>query len=315
MRWHVLGVGAVGCFLAHKLQGFSGLEILLLFRDRNSLARYTHAESQLRLTEQSGKTSCISFPAEAVESSSPVHTPRDIEVLLVCTKATQTVSAVRSIRDRLCPNKSLVLFFQNGLGIREQVLSSMPDLQPSLVMCSLSYGIFLDTGLPFSAHTPGSGGQLWLPPSSQVSSSLYGTVLEVFKSPRVGLNIVEEKNMEKRLFLKGCVNAVINPLAGILDVTNGALLESEFLRQLVLELCVRTLTSGTPSGLCRNFARVSEGLGSRNHRQTSGNVCSMLQDMRRGARESEIDYVNGYLVERAAQLGCPPLPLHRTLLR
>ena len=181
-------------------------------------------------------------------------------------------------------------------------------------MCSLSYGIFIDRSVPFSAQAPGSGGQLWLPPSSQVSSPLYRTVLDVFKSPSVGLNIVEEQHMEKRLFLKGCVNAVINPLAGIMDVTNGALLESEFLRQLVLELCNELLPLAHRLG----YAEITqESLPDLVHgiiRQTSGNVCSMLQDMRRGARESEIDYVNGYLVERAAQLGCPPMPLHSRLI-
>ncbi|KAI9655748.1 MAG: hypothetical protein M1821_005183 [Bathelium mastoideum] len=109
---------------------------------------------------------------------------------------------------------------------------------------------------------------------------------------------------------KLAVNCVINPLTALLDARNGALLYnyalSRVLRLLLAEvsLVLRSLPElrGTPNLSLRFGPDRLETLVVSTANVTSSNVSSMLADVR-GGRQTEIQYINGYIVRRGEEIG------------
>ncbi|KJA28529.1 hypothetical protein HYPSUDRAFT_129563 [Hypholoma sublateritium FD-334 SS-4] len=139
--------------------------------------------------------------------------------------------------------------------------------------------------------------------------------------------------MQKKLV----VNAAINPLSALYGCRNGDLFKVSFARDLLLQICqeasavfaaklyhdhqveLRRLrkegidTKGfevpalpaalSPTALEKQVLRVVD--------LTSGNVSSMLQDVRCG-RRTEVEFINGYIDDLGAEYGVPT-PVNATL--
>ncbi|KAF9127383.1 2-dehydropantoate 2-reductase (Ketopantoate reductase) (KPA reductase) (KPR) [Mortierella sp. 14UC] len=138
------------------------------------------------------------------------------------------------------------------------------------------------------------------------------------------------EDMELRLLLpdhllalqlsKLVVNSSVNPVATLLEATNGTLLEQEDAHQAVKNLIKEShsILSQSPEyqalndQLRREFLTVealtesTEGI----LRATRQNRCSTLQDYLKGSTQCEIDYMNGYLVRMAERNGVDA-PLNR----
>ncbi len=105
-------------------------------------------------------------------------------------------------------------------------------------------------------------------------------------------------------------NALINPLTGLHDLPNGALLDDPVLHRRMAELATEAdalLTRLDPGWPGDSLPRV-EAIA----RATAGNTSSMRADMQRGA-PTEIDAINGWLLDQAARLGLA-LPAHRAIV-
>lgn len=109
---------------------------------------------------------------------------------------------------------------------------------------------------------------------------------------------------------KLAVNSIMNPLTSILDNRNGSLLYnfpiSRTMRLMLAEtsLVMRSLPElrGIPNVPHRFSAERLETLVVSVSDKTRDNVSSMLADMRAG-RQTEIEYINGYIVKRGEELG------------
>ncbi|KAF9910721.1 2-dehydropantoate 2-reductase (Ketopantoate reductase) (KPA reductase) (KPR) [Linnemannia zychae] len=137
------------------------------------------------------------------------------------------------------------------------------------------------------------------------------------------------EDMELRLLLpdhlfalqlsKVVVNACVNPVATLLEATNGALLEGDA-HQAVKNLIKESqyILSQSPEykalddQLKKEFLTV-EALTNTTEtilRATLQNRCSTLQDYLKGSTQCEIDYMNGYFVRMAERNGVDA-PLNR----
>ncbi|KAF9100649.1 2-dehydropantoate 2-reductase (Ketopantoate reductase) (KPA reductase) (KPR) [Mortierella sp. GBA35] len=138
------------------------------------------------------------------------------------------------------------------------------------------------------------------------------------------------KDMELRLLLpdhllalqlsKVVVNSCVNPVATLLEATNGTLLDKEDAHQAVKNLIKESQYILSQSKeyqalddqLKKEFLTVealtetTEGI----LRATRQNRCSTLQDYLKGSTQCEIDYMNGYLVRMAERSGVDA-PLNR----
>jgi 2-dehydropantoate 2-reductase len=130
-------------------------------------------------------------------------------------------------------------------------------------------------------------------------------------------SVVTSSEIKVAQLLKLVVNTIINPLTAIFDCKNGEVLEGprgELIRLLIKEIgpIVRSLVPPEsqflvddldPQGKTLMFADDSLIRRARlTAIKTGANTSSMLQDVRCG-RQTEIDYINGYVVSHGERLG------------
>jgi 2-dehydropantoate 2-reductase len=135
--------------------------------------------------------------------------------------------------------------------------------------------------------------------------------------PDLAATLVPESELTHMQLQKLAVNAVINPLTVVFDCLNGALFQSDPIRALirclvaeiaaVLQAITRSRSAPPDAAKMASFAAQTlytsiAAVGKR----TAQNISSMRQD-RRAGRQTEIDYINGYIVAEGARQGvaCP----------
>lgn len=124
---------------------------------------------------------------------------------------------------------------------------------------------------------------------------------DIFEAAGITVRIADD--LQSLLWEKLLVNIGINPLAALLGIANGRILELEHTRAVmhraVREGAAVAAAHGIPLDPDEAVARAE-----RVCRATQANLCSMLQDLRAG-RMTEIDYLNGAVVAGARKTGCP----------
>ncbi|NWO05524.1 MAG: 2-dehydropantoate 2-reductase [Alteromonadaceae bacterium] len=208
------------------------------------------------------------------------------ELLLVTTKAGDTLDALHTTLPDMPANTPIVLF-QNGLGSQQQVADTWPE-RPILA-ASTTEG----ANRPSPDRTVHAGkGETWVGPLTRTAESRLDSV--VGQLTESGLTVHAETDILPRLWQKLVINAGINPFTALLDCPNGEILEAPLFRQWITPLSeeVASLMAGAGQGLVApeqlrsNIETVA--------RNTARNTSSMRADMLAG-RPTEIDYINGYL--------------------
>lgn len=127
-----------------------------------------------------------------------------------------------------------------------------------------------------------------------------------------GLTTETTEELDTLLWRKALANAAINPLTALWRIPNGKLLDTPDRRALlaavVQEAVSVAVAAGIDLALKEPVAHV-EGVC----RGTAGNRSSMYQDIERG-RRTEIDSINGVIVQLGDKLGVPT-PVNETLCR
>ncbi|KAL1924973.1 uncharacterized protein VTP21DRAFT_4627 [Calcarisporiella thermophila] len=341
LNFHVLGSGAIGSLLAFHLRKAQH-EVTLLLRDARSLAAFQSQGSQLICESDGVELKANGFHAEAIQlptrlpqryTKSAITQAEDtggtIQRLLVCTKAHDTIAAVRQLRERISSSGTIVLL-QNGMGVCEEVCSLFPDeiTRPNIALATTTHGSFRKN--PFHAVHAGKG-SIWLAavprpepnPSILQSTDLRENIerLRALQSQSLATTIEALKNiheldvmeehftlLQDRLLEKLVVNACINPLTALMNCRNGDLLNIRSTHELTRSICKEAseaiIASRMPSADALNRFlpdRLHKYIGEV-CRSTASNYSSMLQDIRKGSY-TEIDYINGYLYRLAAQHG------------
>jgi 2-dehydropantoate 2-reductase len=219
--------------------------------------------------------------------------------LLVTTKAYDVATAVESIAHRLAP-AGQVLVLANGMGFAEDLAAACPGISP--------YFGTTTEGAHRSArgHIRHAGqGSTLIGRSGQAMPPAWFAAWR-----RVTADCSWEAAIELALWRKLAINCAINPMTALHDCRNGDLLARSPLRHQV-------------AALCREIAEVSEAAGFSPvaralHdavltviRGTAANYSSMQQDLHAG-RRTEIDYITGYLLRVASDLGIDA-PANRAL--
>lgn len=114
---------------------------------------------------------------------------------------------------------------------------------------------------------------------------------------RAGLDCTVADDMPRRLWEKLAVNAAINPMTALTGVKNGAIL-NESPWPIAREAARETAAVAREAGVDLTDEAAVDALR-RVVRATAANTSSMARDLERG-RRTEIDAINGYVVDRAA---------------
>jgi len=288
LTWHVLGAGAIGCLYAAYLRR-AGCDVRLLLRDAPTLEQLQHRGGiELQLAHE--KLS-IAVPAEIASNS---H--EQIRQVLICTKAQQTLGAIRSLKMQLAPRPVLVLL-QNGMGVRELLQQEIPD---AVILHAISTEGAYQTQRFCVVHA-GHGSTVL----GAINRAEQPIAQNVAAALRCELQIDAVDDIAQRLWLKLAVNCVINPLTALHRCRNGELLQVPNIDSIIDALCREFVTVAN----AENQALTLEQCRAAVHaviRGTAMNHSSMLQD-RLAHRPTEIDFINGFIVQRAQQhaLACP----------
>ena len=126
----------------------------------------------------------------------------------------------------------------------------------------------------------------------------------------VGLDSAATNEIQMKTWAKLLINAPINPIATLYHVTNGELVTVPYLRKMLEDVVIETVEIFRRRNIpfddvdpIKSVLNVALA--------TASNKCSMLQDIEKG-RRTEIDFLNGRLLQEAHLAGIPA-PLNEEL--
>lgn len=343
---HILGTGSIGCLIAHSLASLPAEirpQVTLLLHRPGLWDDYDARGRQIHLTrifeanaERHGRggfgVEVLTHPSDQMwelkqtpqGSNNSAHDD-SIDSLVVTVKGAATKAALQSVRRRLQGSTSTVLLLQNGMGqiddLNKQVFDN-PDDRPRYMQGIISHGLFLKQSFdaihagssdmqvgmaPTAGAIEAEENDLWSPSSIFLADTLR-------QCPELKMTIKSSTEVLSTQLMKLAVNAVNNPLTGILDILNGRQLDnpiisSNIIPPLVAEISHIILSLPEMSSdkvgndvrqrfelaalepFTRNMIRVNEH-----------NSSSMREDTRK-RKQTEVKYINGYLVKRGKEVG------------
>ncbi|OGM43189.1 hypothetical protein ABOM_008870 [Aspergillus bombycis] len=252
--------------------------------------------------------------------------------LIVAVKANYTRSVLATVKHRLSRN-STILFLQNGMGTLEEVDESVfPDpAQWPHYMIGINTNGTSRLGQLSAYHT--SLGEIPFGMAPRISSpeachgqwhqdprlihSAWPLIEALSNGPNLNARLVSVEEVLHLQLRKLAINAVLNPLTALLECKIGMLYSSQQpwvqrLIELMLEeisAVLRTLplpfqtSFDMKAGFAANqLISMVEGMAQRLSQHNS----SMMQDISNGS-ETEVAYLNGFLIRLGMQLGidCP----------
>ena len=306
---HALGGGSIGLLFASYIRmGFPSFPLTMLLRppheprlqslDKSKRRRYMEV-----CIQRHGRPCMVHLPAEIIGSDSR----RNIRNLMIATKAPDAAEAVTSIADRLDENARIIILCNGALAVQEQVKEVLNDAAVSdgvqIHLASTTHGAYRDSDDDDS--------ELY----HVVHAGIGKTYIEEFPSmarlwDQAGLvsKSMSKQEMNILLWHKLAANCVINPLTALLLCENGQLL-AEDLFQNMAEPILQELASVAQKSADRNGQQLEQlsfpELNSYVQdviADTFHNKSSMLQDVM-GRKQTEIQYLNGYVVRRGLEYG------------
>lgn len=279
-HWHILGAGSLGCLWAYYLSR-AGHRVSVICRDA-AQQQQLQQHLPLRITRQ-GETSSAEIELLTPASSGT------IENLLICLKAYQTHETMQPLANHLNQDATLVLM-QNGMGNQHWLAS---HFSKHSVYAAITTEAACRQGPLHSEHTGSGLTQLGLI-SGKADQHLPDKL-------HCGLTSCFNGDIEAALWQKLVINCCINPLTAIYQCHNGELANIPEARQqisAIISECRQVATAlGKSAGLTDIEDRVYQVI-----EKTAANTSSMRQDVLHG-QMTEIDFMNGFVVEQAKLLG------------
>ena len=289
MKITVIGPGAIGCLLAAYLAR-AGQEVCLLdYRpERAALLQ----EEGINVEGVKGE---FHTPIKATANPAEIRT---VKMFLVCVKAGDTLAAASRLKG-IIPPQSYLLSLQNGLGNVEKLGELFGE--EHVFAGVTSHGATL-LGVGHVRHA--GHGKIWLGPMTEPAPGR--TVVQNNRElsaalNRAGLQALEVDDIRTVLWRKLLANVGINALTAILGVPNGEILNIPEIQKLMAQAVTEAVEMAQLDGVYLHtpdeIERVKDVC-----RSTAANISSMLQDVRR-QKKTEIDYINGAVVNLAARHG------------
>ena len=286
LRVAVLGAGAVGCFYGGMLAR-AGHTVTLIGRPQH-----------VQVFEAQGlRMQTLMFDETVkVQASTDASAVAGADLVLFAVKSPDTASAGASMREHLKPG-ALVLCLQNGVDNAERLRAVLPGVQVAAAV------VYVATEMAGPGHLRHHGrGELVIEPapaSERVAQALIAASVPTELSD----------NVRGALWAKLILNCAYNALSAVGRIAYGELVQqtgvTEVMRDVVAECRSVAAADGVtlPGDVDAAVRRIAETMPSQ--------YSSTAQDLMRG-KPSEIDHLNGYVVQRGQALGVPT-PANRVL--
>jgi len=300
MKVVIIGPGALGCLLASTLSLRSNTatppDIWILDHKPERVRQLV--ENGLTMEEDGREFYC------RVNATVDPGEIGQADVIFLCVKSLDVADGLRAAKT-IAGGDTLLITLQNGIGHLE-ILQTHKE-PPMIALGVTAQGANLvDTG--HVRHAGNGITRLGLLNSTGRQAVLLQEVCDLLSGATIETSIVE--NIIDFVWAKLLVNAGINALTAIHNCPNGALLESAATRKQLsdavreAETVARARSIQVPSDPVAITLEVCK--------QTGANISSMLQDVRSG-RPTEIDSINGAIVQAANELHIP-VPVNEELV-
>ena len=276
----IVGTGALATLFAARLTQ-AGYRVTLLGTWKEGIDALRKNGARLVDTngnEQQFEVSATDDPRECLGA----------QYALVLVKAWQTERAAGQLKECLIDD-GLAVTLQNGLGNYETLTRSL-GLNRVALGSSTTGATLLGPG------QVKAGGEGVI--SVERNPSL-GPIEAALRSAKFNVQIVDDA--QSLIWEKLVINAAINPLTALLQITNGELLNRPAAREMMAELACEAAQVANAENIGLPFSdpiEAAEDVA----RKTAANHSSMLQDVLRHA-PTEIDAICGAVVKTAQKHG------------
>ncbi len=290
MKAGIVGAGALGALFAHIFQR-AGIPFSIYEKDQSVVDEV----NSLGLTLKENDIIDIIHPS--ISTKPGILTDADVIMLFV--KSYSTEDAVKDVISSI-KSDSTIVSLQNGLGNFEAIAKHINS--DRIVLGTTTIGA-TKTGL--SSVSLGGKGAITIGSSSADSIERADNLFS-----EAGLQFTRVFNPHIAVWKKAVINAGINPIAAILDIKNGDILQIPYAMELQKQVVTESVKAAKAAGIPLDTDTMLKEVGEI-CLKTSANICSMLQDIHNG-RKTEIDSIIGVVIETAAQYNIPA-PVAETL--
>lgn len=285
MKFAVMGAGAVGCYFG-ALLARAGHDVTLIGRPQHAEAINAHG---LRLET---KTFDEHVPMRATTEARGVQ---DADVVLFCVKSADTARTGRDM-SAFMKSDATILCLQNGVDNAER-------LQSVLTQLAVPSAVYVATEMAGPGHVRHHGrGELIIGASPQ-SAAIAAILTEANIPTTVSENVLGV------LWAKLVANCAYNALSAVAQLPYGKLIAVDGTRDVIRSVIDECAAVAQAAGITLPDTIVDMTFSIA--RDMPGQYSSTAQDLARG-KPTEIDYLNGYVVTKGAQLGIPT-PVNRLL--
>ncbi|HOP61928.1 MAG TPA: 2-dehydropantoate 2-reductase [Spirochaetota bacterium] len=278
MKAGIIGAGALGSLFAHKFQR-AGISYSILEKDSAVVDEINNNG----LTLIDSDTSDIIHP---LISTNPAIIS-DADIILFFVKSYSTSDAVESIRSYI-RDDSIIVSLQNGLGNFESIAEYFD--KDRIVLGTTTTGA-TKTG-PASVR---AGGEGVITIGSSSADSLETADILFSKACQKFNRIF---NPHIAVWKKAVLNSGINPIASIMNISNGEILENPYCMKLQEQVVMEAVNTANSAGISLSYNSMLSEVRDVCIK-TSTNICSMLQDIK-SKRKTEIDSINGAIIKTAS---------------
>ncbi len=280
----VIGNGAVGMFIASVLSNNENIEIYLCSRRNKAVNNINNNGIRIHKADKSIYTNKIT-------SILTKEIPSDINIIILCVKTTQIDDMLNSIPDKSVFDATIISLM-NGMGYHDKIISRLKLKQ---LFCGIiSYGIIKldDVNIRLAGEGKIIIGKYYNHIDNRDCTRL-DLIDEILSKVNIKYSLVD--NILDYMWKKLCINACINPITAITGKSNGELYKTYEYLKLMDKLCDEILKVAISNGIKADKDNYKNEI-IEVIKSTRDNRSSMLQDIDNN-RETEIESINGYIVE------------------
>jgi 2-dehydropantoate 2-reductase len=276
MKVAIIGPGAMGCLFAAK---FCEAGIKTTLMDYRTDRTKRMSKNGITVETDSGEITAKPTFTTAMPAKS--------DLIIVLTKS-------YSSSQLKIPAGIPVLTLQNGLG-NVEILCELSGSANVIAGSTSEAATLLDEGRVKHA----ASGKTVIGSWTSCSTDLAEECLK-----KAGFDVEVTFSPGQTIWEKTVINAGINPITAILDISNSKILQTKHARQLMRDLVVEAAKVASTEGYRYDYSLVEKA--EEMCEKTGENISSMLQDVRLG-KSTEIDAISGEILRRAelASLNIP----------
>jgi 2-dehydropantoate 2-reductase len=290
----IFGVGAMGTLFGSRLAPLANVTLFGNWAEQIQALR----RRGLTVTHPNG-----SRTRHCLRVTSDLNTMPPADVALILVKSHQTARAARQAANILRPT-GLAITLQNGLGNLEKLAEAVGAMRAAMGITAQGATV---TGPGRLYHAGLGPTHLALTPGQEARLR---QVVNLFNAAGLETTLVD--NADALVWGKLAINAGINPLTALFEISNGALGQSESLRRMMAAAATEVARVAAAQGITLPYADAAQRAFEVSQ-ATAANRSSMLQDVSRAAL-TEIDAISGAVVRFGRQVGVPT-PVNEYLLR